>query len=78
MPAFIKSTTGPRVSRLISQSIKNDFRKFLQEISRKGKFHFLNKITEIKDRVRSSASVTLALFANLTPTKLPLFTDHSR
>ena len=48
MPAFIKSTTGPRVSRLISQSIKNDFRKFLQEISCKGKINFLNKIAKKK------------------------------
>ena len=48
MPAFIKSTTGPRVSRLSSQSIKNDFRKFLQEISCKGKINFLNKIAKKK------------------------------
>ena len=55
MPAFIKSTTGPRVSRLNSQSITNDFRKFLpflQEISRKGRFHFLNKIANKKEKAR--------------------------
>ena len=51
MPAFIKSTTGPRVSRLISQSITNNFRKLLHWISCKEGCHFLNEIAK-KERAR--------------------------